>query len=99
MEKEKENDIVISNPWYPDTKLAMYQCSCGGEMVSLEKWEDEEDVYLSLWSRGYMYPLTWREKFKYCWHILTKGKPYGDSIILTKEVAKKIGNKLIEYTE
>lgn len=92
-----ENKQIIGE--FSDEKTEiMYQCSCNGETVSIEQWKDSPEIYLSIWFRGFTYPLTWKQRIRYCWQILRNRKPYGDQIVFTPEVAKHLGEKLIELS-
>lgn len=64
------------------TKNKYIQCSCGGELISLEKWDG--GIYLSIWERGYRdnNKLTFFERLLWCWKIIKSGRAFGDCIIL-----------------
>lgn len=67
-------------------KTKYIKCSCAGELISLEKWDDHL-ICLSLWERGFKNnnKLTFGERIRWCWEILRTGKPFTDSVLLGKE--------------
>lgn len=77
-----------SSMFAKDSKL--YVCSCGGEALAVEfdndpEWSDCCYCCISLWSnRSFQTPSFWSQ-LHHIWCILTKGHPYVDSVILTKD--------------
>jgi len=72
-------------------------CSCFSEGIYLVRYKDEEELYLSIFTRG-INPkrFNWKDKIRYIWHALTKNKPFEDEIVLDKNAVaklKKILNK------
>ena len=70
------------------TKTKYIQCACSSELISLEKWPDEDNqIYLSIWQRGYRdnNKLSFFERLRWCWQIFRKGQPFGDCIILNDD--------------
>ena len=62
------------------------KCACEGEGLGVD-YESEDDLYyFSYWSRGISNKsLSLRERLRYCWAVLTKGKAFNDEIILNKD--------------
>lgn len=61
-------------------------CSCSSETIVLEKYINEREVYLSLFSRGLnMKRYNWLDRIRHIWQILTTGFPYTDEIVLGKK--------------
>ena len=60
-------------------------CSCTSEALHITS--EEEELYISIWQVGYGRDntLTWPQRLRYCWQILTKGRPYGDQVVLNKK--------------
>jgi hypothetical protein len=49
-----------------------------------------------------LYPITWKQRFRYIWQIITKGFPYTDMVCLSPEKAKQLAdfiNKKLEENE
>lgn len=70
-------------------------CSCGSEIVRVDKDEQDGMTYISIYKFGYNrdLPTLW-SKLKYCWHILKTGKIYGDQVVLYKEESDTLKNML-----
>jgi hypothetical protein len=65
-------------------------CSCESETILLEKYKGEEEVYLSLFARGLnIKRYHFLDRLRHIWQILTKGFPYTDEIVLTKQKVKE----------
>jgi hypothetical protein len=77
------------NKNYKDDYIA---CSCGTEGLYLIKYNDEDDVYLSIWQMGYNKnnKLSWYQRLRYVWKIISTGTPYNDQIVLDNDACKKI---------
>jgi len=77
-----------------------YICTCGATAVCLScvGYADEPEICLSMWSLGFDGPGgRWKEKLRHIWHIIVRGHPYEDSVILSQGDATKMATKLIEF--
>jgi len=65
-------------------------CSCGSEILVLDKWD--EDICLSIWDDGYSCDnrLSIWQRMRWCWQIITKGKPFTDQIVLDENKIEDI---------
>ncbi len=73
-------------------------CDCFSHGLLVEKFKDEEEVYLSLFERGLNgRVLGWSERLKWCWQILRYGHPWSDSVILNTENQTKLKEFLNEH--
>jgi hypothetical protein len=79
------------------SKVIFVKCTCHSEGLMVEA--DEDNLYLSIWERGYGHDstLSWRQKLRYIWQILIRGKPYGDQIVLDREGCFTLSKALIEH--
>lgn len=79
-------------------KTKYIKCDCSSELISLEKWENEDEIYLSIWTRGYRdnNKLTLFERFRWCWNILRKGRPFGDCVIINSDTTDDLIKALEE---
>jgi len=70
-------------------------CSCGSETILLEKFEDEESIYVSLFGRGLnikRYNLS--DKIRHIWQIVKTGFPYTDELVLDRKRALELSKAL-----
>ena len=66
-------------------------CDCNSHALFVEKFKDEEEVYVSLFERGLNgRKLSSTEKLRWCWQILRHGTPWTDFVILNKENQKSL---------
>lgn len=66
-------------------------CSCYGEGLYIENNKECETIDISFFRRGFSGALlSWRERVRWCWNILSKGTPYTDELMLNMEEAKKV---------
>lgn len=80
-----------------DNFTARCQCSCS--MLEMEGDEDGQ-VCISVWLHGYdHHKLTWIQRMQWCWIILTKGRPWADFMIISKEDASKMKEWLNANTQ
>lgn len=69
------------------------KCSCHSEGIYLSYDKEDKFYYLSMFILGYRSKgLSFKDKVRWCWHILTKGKPYTDQLVLSKDSAREISN-------
>lgn len=85
-----------------DISISHYtKCRCYSHTLEVERyvwhWEsndgidDVEDGFnFAIWSLGFDGKLSWLERIRWCWEIITKGRAQADSIIVTNEDACKI---------
>lgn len=85
-----------------------FECDCGSEAISVERDLElfNNDTRYSHFINFSIYHCgtenhkpTIREKLRHCWVILKTGKNYPDQIILTEDVAMKLGKHLLELTD
>ncbi len=66
----------------------MLKCSCSCEMLEIQKDTDihsESLYFLSMFKNAYGWKYTFTQRLRHIWQIITKGHPYTDSMVLTKE--------------
>ncbi len=81
-----------------------YECECGSEVVAISKDRDDEEdpcIYMSFFKQGFrgIYALTWKERLRAIWTIITKGTLWADNIILSPKEAKNLAQGLLEFSE
>ena len=100
--KFKEEDNTTKKKEYIESKKIekFFLCECSTEVMLITKWTDENEIYLSMFSYGFVHPKpNFWQRLKYAfWHIKT-GKKYADSIVLSLEKAKEIGELLIKFSK
>jgi hypothetical protein len=86
------------------SKSLFVKCACSSHLLEVEKykytWKDgglDEGFNVVCWHYGHDGNIRgWREKFRWCWHILKTGKPWADSIIATNEDARGIAEFILK---
>lgn len=82
-------------------------CVCSSEVLYIQRDEDvcmDNDVEydIGIFSHYNVSGLSWKDKLRYCWEILKKGRPYGDQMILYESQMvelKEYLNKMIPENE
>lgn len=70
-------------------KELFIQCECGGEIVKIDKWEDDEEYYLTIFKYSFPTVSFWG-RIKYAIDVLRgKGIVVAD-VVLSKESFNKI---------
>lgn len=82
-----------------EEKFIMVKCECGSEVIEVQHWPEEQQFYFAFWQQGFMRPLCWRERLRWCWRILRTGNPWGDSIIASEQKTKQIADFLNEHLD
>lgn len=60
-------------------------CGCHTHELHFEKDHEDPMWYVSFWLRGHLSENSWRFRLRQIWHILRKGTPYGDEVILERD--------------
>lgn len=77
-------------------KSKFIKCKCNNEVLELEVFDNE--VYLSIYSQGLHYnnKLSIKQRIRYCWKVITKGKPFNDSMVIRKPDALDLVSEIFE---
>lgn len=63
-------------------------CECGAEVLKVEYDDECKVFYLGIFQLNRRH--YWWNKLRHIWHILRKGEPYGDEIVLRKNSALEL---------
>jgi hypothetical protein len=60
------------------------ECSCGSETLrmSYDTSDDWTGLNIAFWMYGHPYSFRLKDRLRWMWHVLRKGKPYDDMVIL-----------------
>lgn len=73
-------------------------CDCHSHALFVEKFKEEEEVYISLFERGYEGKrMNLFERLRWCYRIIIYGHPWTDSVILNTENQRKLRSFLNEH--
>ncbi len=90
-----------------ETKSIFVRCTCSCQTLQCEiedyggmKGEDngELGVNFTMWnrSRDGKKIYGWKEKFRWCWRIITTGNPWADDIIVTNKNARGLAEFILQ---
>ena len=70
--------------------VKLIKCDCWSEGISLEfdEIDDKQNgIQMAFWKQGFDSSkyMNFKQKIRWCWHILRKGTPWSDMVILGKE--------------
>jgi hypothetical protein len=67
-------------------------CSCQNEILVVDYDHELGTADLSIYEQysSYSFKMSWKQRIRYIWHILTQGKVYGDQIVLNKKQLKEL---------
>lgn len=71
-----------------------FNCECGSEVLQLVYDEEFKQLDVSIYSLHNK--LSFIQKLKHCWKVLTTGEPYSDQLILNQQSIADIVDFLIE---
>lgn len=82
-----------------------YECECSTEGIMLS-YEDTTShpfttIDIAFFQQGVMsrFPLSFKAKLRYIWHILRTGQPFSDLIMLDQTTAKKLSSDLLRFAK
>ena len=74
------------------------KCECDSEGLGVDYDAEDGYYYFSYWRAGLSNTLlSWKERFRYCLNVLTKGKAFNDEIILKQEEVDELIDFLLGY--
>ena len=78
-------------------KSIFIKCECYGEGMGVDYDAGDNQYYFSYWSTGLSNKkLSWRERIRYCWNVLIKGKAFNDELILSQDSAEAVADFILE---
>ena len=81
-----------------ESKTIFIKCECQGEGMSVEYSKEDNLYYFSYWSYGLSSEkLSWRQRLRYCWEVLRKGKPFNDELIFGQDQTDELIDFLTGY--
>lgn len=65
------------------TKQIFLMCDCSSHTLQLVYDENEQQLEASIWQLGRVNSkMSWKERARWCFHILKTGSPWADGVIL-----------------
>ena len=78
------------------TESKFIKCECHGEGMGIDYDEEDDLYYFSYWSQGLSNKkLSIRDKIRYCWRVLKKGKAFEDELVFGPKKANELCNWII----
>ena len=82
-----------------------YECDCytEGIMLGYEFYDDVKEEYplidMAFFGHGFCgrHPLGFKEKIRWCWHLLKTGYPFIDGVMFSQQTAKELGEDLLKF--
>lgn len=80
-----------------------FPCDCGDEgiMISYEMEEDGmPSIDLAFFGYGHQdKTLDLKSRIRFCWKVLTTGRPWADEVIMNSKTAGELGKELILFSK
>jgi len=81
-------------------KSCLIKCTCGCQMLEAEVYDygdGDEGVNFTVWARGRdgKRIWKWKERFRWCWNILTTGSLWADDIIVSNKDAHELAKFIV----
>ena len=82
-------------------KYELFKCACHTEGIMVEKFNDDPDVDLIVWSYGSCVnnSFNWRTRIRKIWRLIRRGDIDGQEIILHQDDLKKLITTLQGFVE
>lgn len=71
-------------------RVAFLRCECSGHAIELTRYEDEEEVSVTVWHAGFRAADSFWDRVKLIWNVLRYGTSYVADVILSKEECAKL---------
>ena len=80
----------------PPKVKKLYSCDCYAEGLTVTYWKDDKTVIVDLWVAGEnnVSSMTWVDRFKEIWRILTQGKRHIAEVLLDYKTAHELAEDL-----
>jgi len=86
------------NEWKKTHEDTMVFCECGHAAILVSHFTDESDeIFISMWEGRVSRGTTWSHRLRHIWDILTRGYPYEDDIVISKNDARQLAETLFKY--
>lgn len=74
------------------------KCECHSEGMGVDYDAKDGYYYFSYWRSGLSNALlSWKERLRYCWIVLTKGKAFNDEVILGQDAVDELIDFLLGH--
>jgi len=84
----------------PIFKSEFIRCECYGEGMGIDFDPEDGLYYFSYWASGLSGGrLSIRDKIRYCWQVLVKGKAFNDELIMSRKSVNELINFLAKTKE
>jgi hypothetical protein len=92
---------VHSASVWANFKSHFIKCSCTCQQLECEVYDYKDGdagVNFTMWKRGRSGKTleTWKERIRWCWHILTTGSLWADDIIATNQDARGLAEFILQ---
>jgi len=80
-------NLVEIKPW-----TALIKCVCSSHMLEIEKDDESNHYYMTMWYRGTIMKTPWtkfKDRIRTAWRVLFYGQACLESVILTEEEFNK----------
>jgi hypothetical protein len=79
-------------------KQEYISCNCDGEGMVISN--DEDFVYVAIFNYSrWSSIMSWKERLRWCWHIVRHGWIWNDEIVLSPSRVKMLSKVLIRHSE
>lgn len=79
-----------------------YECDCHGEGIMMS-YENDYDgipsIDIAFFNHGLKdsRELSFKERIRWCWHILKNGLPFTDMVMINQKEARKLAKDLLKF--
>ena len=79
-----------------NTNNRFFKCECSTHALEAEYDSEDEQYNFTIWHYGHQgdVPMSFKERVRWCWRILTTGNPWADAVILSEKSKVELVNYL-----
>lgn len=92
MKESSEKAKILSMVKFEKNKTSFILCDCKSEVLVLEYDNEYDLMELSIYENlsSYSHKMSFWQRLRYVYRVLTKGRPYSDQIMLNQEQIKDL---------
>ncbi len=94
MKEYLEKPKILNMVKFEKNKTTFILCDCKNEILVLDYDKEYDLMELSIYENlsSYSYKMSFWQKLRYIYQVLTKNRPYSDQIILNREQLKDLSS-------
>jgi len=73
------------------------KCDCFGHAFEMEHDKEFNELNFTIWNLGFSRPMCWKQRLRWCWHVMWTGQPWGDYVTVNLKQHPEILDELKNF--